>query len=185
MASNNVLSADNQQERLQLPHPWYLTGLVDGEGSFHIALYKDVRMKTNLKVIPEFHVSQNGSSKKVLEELQRFSKCGNIKVNHHGRVSDQTYVFVVRNRNDLLNLVIPFFEKYSLRTAKANDFKIFARIVRMMDEGMHKTKSGVKKIITLAYLMNNAGKRRTTKKQDLLKIVESSETTRETPSLRH
>ena len=57
MLHDNVLSADNQQGRLQHQiHPWYVTGFVDGEGSFHIALYKDIRMKTGWKIIPEFHV---------------------------------------------------------------------------------------------------------------------------------
>jgi hypothetical protein len=179
MTSDNVLSADNQQERLRLPHPWYVVGLVDGEGSFHIALYKDERMKTHIKVIPEFHVSQNDSSRVVLEELQSFFQCGNMKINHRGSVSDHTHVFVVRNREDLLKRIIPFFEKYALRTLKANDFKTFARIVRMVDAGMHQTPKGVKQIIELAYSMNNRGKRRTTQQIDLIKIVESSETIRE------
>ena len=69
MPSDNVLSADNQQGRLQ---EWYVSGFVDGEGSFHIALYKDVRMKMGWKVIPEFHVSQRVSSRSVLDSLVQF-----------------------------------------------------------------------------------------------------------------
>jgi hypothetical protein len=180
MASKKVLSADNQQERLRIPHPWYITGLVDGEGSFHIALYKDERMRTHLKVIPEFHVSQNKQSRIVLEELQRYFSCGNIKANHRGRKSDRTYVFVVRNREDLLKKIISFFEKYQLRTTKALDLSLFARVVRMMMKDQHKTSSGAKRIISLAYKMNDAGKRRMNKEYDLIKIVESSETIRET-----
>lgn len=182
MPRDNVLSADNQQERLRLPPPWYVVGLVDGEGSFHIALYKDTAMRTHIKVIPEFHVSQNDSSRIVLQELQQFFKCGNVKINHQGSVSDHTYVFVVRNRQDLLTKIIPFFEQHSLRTQKANDFKTFAKVIRLVDAGLHHTTKGVKNIIELAYSMNNQGKRRKTQKSDLLKIVESSETIRETLS---
>ncbi|MBI2410564.1 MAG: LAGLIDADG family homing endonuclease [Candidatus Kerfeldbacteria bacterium] len=180
MASENVLSADNQQERLRLPHPWYIVGLVDGEGSFHIALYKDERMKTQLKVIPEFHVSQNSPSKIVLEELQQFFQCGYIKVNHRGSKTDHTYVYVVRNRDDLLKRIIPFFQQYSLRTMKAKDFQFFAKVVHMMNEGKHQTGVGAKGIITTAYQMNDSGKRRKVAQQDLIRIVESSETIRET-----
>ena len=44
--SENVLSADNQQERAKRSiNPWYIVGFVEGEGTFHIALYKDPRMK--------------------------------------------------------------------------------------------------------------------------------------------
>ena len=73
MLRENVLSADNQQGRLSDSlKPHYVTGFVDGEGSFHIALYKDTKMKTGLKVIPEFHVSQRVSSRNVLDELVKF-----------------------------------------------------------------------------------------------------------------
>ncbi|MBI2416228.1 MAG: LAGLIDADG family homing endonuclease [Candidatus Kerfeldbacteria bacterium] len=178
MASNNVLSADNQQERLRLK-PWYIVGFVDGEGSFHIALYQDDRMKTHLKIIPEFHVSQNATSRSVLEELQYFFKCGNIKTNHRGKNNDQTEVYVVRERQALVHNIIPFFEKYSLRTSKANDFKIFAQIVRMMIDGEHQTRAGCKRIIQLAFAMNARGKYRKVTVNDLIKIVESSETIRE------
>ena len=180
MISNNVLSADNQQERLQKFNPWYISGFVDGEGSFHVAIYKDLRMRTNLKIIPEFHISQNESSGQVLERLKRFFGCGNIKVNHRGRKSDRTLVYVVRNRKDLLNKIIPFFSKYSLQTMKAKDFSIFAEIVKKVNTGEHRTKVGVKQIVNLAFTMNDGGKRRTTQKTDLIKFVESSETIRET-----
>ena len=180
MTSKKVLSADNQQERLRSINPWYISGLVDGEGSFHIAFHKDVHMKTHLKVIPEFHVSQNFSSIKVLEEIQKYLKCGNLKINHRGRINDQTYVLVVRNREDLLKKVMPFFKKYPFRTTKNNDFQIFSQIVNMMIKGNHQTISGLKKIIKLAYQMNDGGKRRKVNQQNLIKIVESSETIRET-----
>ena len=58
--SKNVLSADNQQERVKtMINPWYIVGFVEGEGTFHIAFYKDPRMKRGIKVIPEFHVNQS------------------------------------------------------------------------------------------------------------------------------
>lgn len=173
------MSADNQQERLRLPHPWYISGLVDGEGSFHIAFYQDLRMNTHLKIIPEFHLSQNASSKYVLQDIQTFFRCGIIKINHRGHKSDHTYVLVVRNRDDLWRKIIPFFQKYNLRTEKRNDFKIFSIVVKIMEEKLHTTVTGAKQIVTLAYQMNDRGKRRRTPKKDLIKIVESSETIRE------
>ncbi len=179
MPSDNVLSADNQQERRQIS-PWYISGFVDGEGSFHIAIYKDPRMKTCIKVIPEIHVSQNRSSQKVLEEIRDYFHCGYIKANHRGSISDRTNVFVVRDRNDLVQHIIPFFEKYPLRTNKAKDFQIFAKVVRMIVNGDHRSPLGIRKIISLAYKMNEKGKRRKVKESDLIKFVESSETICET-----
>ena len=161
MARKNVLSADNQQGRLQHQlAPWYVSGFVDGEGSFHIALYKDVRMKTGWKIIPEFHVSQRISSRSILDRLVLFFACGYVKANHRTNPNDLTYVYVVRDRNDLLEKIIPFFERYPLNTEKEKDFRMFARIVRMMNDNHHRTTAGVKKIITLAYQMNGSGRYR-------------------------
>lgn len=144
----------------KLLHPQYIVGFTDGEGSFHIAIYKDKRMKTGIKIIPEFHISQRVSSKKILDELQEFFKCGYVKENHAFNHRDLTYVYVVRKREDLLNKIIPFFEKYSFKTEKQNDFTIFTKIVRLMNIGEHRTKSGARKILSLAYKMNQKGKYR-------------------------
>ncbi len=156
------MSVKNSQRNVKnnLFHPQYIIGFVDGEGSFHIAIYKDKNMKTGIKIIPEFHVSQRISSKKVLDGLKKYFQCGYIKANHAKNYHDTTYVYVVRNRDDLLNIIIPFFEKYSFKTEKQKDFILFAKIVKQMKNKTHLSLMGVKKIIFLAYQMNQKGKYR-------------------------
>ena len=169
MPRENVLSADNQQGRVQQRlQPWYVCGLVDGEGSFHIALYKDAQMRVGTKAIPEFHVSQRVSSRRVLDELVRFFRCGYVKVNHRTNPKDVTYVYVVRDRTDLLTKIVPFFEKYQLQTEKRNDAGIFATVVRLMSQRRHRNARGMRQIITLAYKMNGAGRYRTRPKTTLM-----------------
>src|SRR3989338_1350349 len=168
MLSEKVLSADNQQGRLHSRlKPLYVSGFADGEGSFHIAVYQDPRMKTGWKIIPEFHVSQRISSRRVLDALVRFFHCGYVKANHPTNPRDSTYVYVVRDRNDLLTKIIPFFRAYPLCTEKENDFQMFAKVVRMMSEKQHRTKEGLMKIIKLAYTMNGAGRYRKRSKDEI------------------
>lgn len=145
----------NMKDKL---HAQYVIGFVDGEGSFHVAIYKDPRMKTGIKIIPEFHVSQNSASKAVLEQLCEHFGCGYVKENHAKNQRDKTSVLVVRNREDLSTKIIPFFEKHSLRTEKRNDFQKFAEIVYLMRDGAHRTQAGIKSILDLAYSMNQGGK---------------------------
>lgn len=155
----NAMSADNQQGRVQL-EPWYISGFVDGEGSFHIALYQDSGVRSGWRVIPEFHVSQRESSKHVLEEVKNFFQCGNLKPNHRTNPKDVTYVYVVRNREDLLHKIVPFFFQYPLRTEKSKDFLLFVEVMKRMENNDHITKEGVKEIINLAYQMNGQGRYR-------------------------
>ena len=164
-----MLSADNQQGRLQKRlEPWYISGFVDGEGSFHVALYKERSMRFGWKVIPEFHVSQRVTSRAILDRLVEYFQCGYVKANHKTNPKDVTYVYVVRNRNDLLTKIIPFFKTYVLQTEKAKDFELFEEIVRLMSQDIHKTEHGLRKIVDLAYAMNGAGRYRKRSRQSIL-----------------
>ena len=179
MNSDNVLSADNQQERPKI-QPWYVAGFVDGEGTFHIAINKSKENRFGLRFIPEFHINQNSPSKDVLEDIMSLFGCGYIKQNHKTSIRDKTWVYVVRNRNDLLNIIIPFFDAHPLRTQKQKDFLLFKRVASMMSGNEHHKKNGIKKIISLAYNMNQAGRYRKVSKQHIIELLESSETIRQT-----
>src|SRR5437588_4951726 len=109
---DNVSGADNQQERLD----GYISGYVDGEGSFSVGVNRNPSCKRGYQLVPEFHVSQNGDRAQVLRLIQaRLGGCGYIKRNG---LRDRALVFVVRRRRDLLQKVIPFFERSTLLQAK-------------------------------------------------------------------
>ncbi len=176
----NLTSADNQQERSKEYIRGYVTGLVDSEGSFHVAFQMRPDLPLGVSIIPEFHVSQNEESMIVLELTKKLLGCGYIKPNHRNS-KDRTFVYVVRDRIDLMTKVIPFFEINTLQTSKKNDFALFAQIVRFMQLGVHRNSQGVKEIIRLAYQMNGGGSRRIRTERMLLSSLKSSETIRKTP----
>lgn len=159
----------------------YVTGLVDGEGSFHIAFQIRKDLPLGISIIPEFHISQSRRSKKALEIAKEILGCGYIKPNHR-KSKDDTYVLVVRDRSDLMTKVIPFFEYYRLQTKKNDDFAVFCEVVRIMDCGLHRNLGGVKKIIDIAYKMNGDGTRRIRTKQELIASLKSPETIRKSPA---
>lgn len=134
-----MIGAENQQERLSC----YVSGYVDGEGSFHIGLQRSENVMVGYQLVPEFHVSQNGDRPEVLELILKLLGCGYVKDNHPGNKKDQSMVLVVRNRKDLLTRVIPFFEKYPILSSKAKDFAKFAFVVRQMEKSVHLTSKGL------------------------------------------
>ena len=176
-ARNNPTSADNQQERPKEFLYGYVVGLVDGEGTFHVAIQARPDLPLGVSVIPEFHICQDKKSKAVLALAAKVFGCGYIKPNHR-RSKDSTYVYVVRSRTDLLEKIIPFFERFQLRTEKRKDFLLFAEVIRLMSRREHLSKDGLKEIVEIAYSMNNGGARRSRKKDDILTSLESSETIR-------
>jgi LAGLIDADG endonuclease len=166
-----VTGADNQQERLD----GYISGYVDGEGCFAVAVNRNPSCRTGFQLVPEFHVSQNGDRSQVLELIrQRFEGCGYIKSN---RRKDRALVYVVRRRSDLLRHVLPFFERSPLLSSKHEDFEKFAAIVRAMAEGSHRTPGGFSRLLDEALSMNGAGRFRSVRwKQVIGSDPESSET---------
>ena len=173
MSSDNASSAVNQQERLDP----YIAGFVDGEGSFHVAVQRNPSTRLGWQLVPEFHVSQDAQRPEVLDLIRQRLGCGVIRENHRG-TRDTTLVFVVRRREDLLNKVIPFFEREPLISGKRAEFVTFARIVRAMNVGEHLNAEGFARLKALALAMNGGGKYRRVHRP------ESSETICRTPGLR-
>ena len=156
----------------------YIAGFVDGEGSFHIAFQKRDDLKFGWQAVPEFHINQNFTSRKVLEEIKKQLRCGYIKANDALGKRDKTLVYVVRDRLDLIEKVIPFFERFRLHTEKRKDFELFRKIIQMMKKNDHMKIEGFRKIIQIAYSMNADGIYRKRKMEDILTTLTSSETIR-------
>ena len=155
VGSDNASGAVNQQERLDA----YVAGFVDGEGCFHVALQRNACTKAGWQLVPEFRVSQDVVRGQVLDLIRRHIGCGVIRENHRGS-HDRTHVLVVRRRRDLLERVIPFFERNPLLSCKQQEFLTFARIVRAMEAGIHRSPEGFERIAAEALQMNGGGRYR-------------------------
>lgn len=150
----------------------YIAGFVDGEGSFHVAFQERKDLRFGWQAVPEFHVSQNFPSRKVLEGIRDTLQCGYIKANDAAGKADKTLVYVVRDRKDLLQKIIPFFERYPLLSEKRNDFELFRKIVRRIEAGEHLKLEGFEQIVCLAYAMNAKGRYRKRKMEVILAKLE-------------
>ena len=161
------MSADNQQERLDAE---WIVGFVDGEGCFHISINKIDKMSLGWQVLPEFRVVQNQFDENVLYKIQAYFGFGNVTLNRkdqHGIRKE----FRVRGLENLNKLVL-FFQKYPLQTnTKKHSYKIFSKIIEMMNRKEHLTQEGLDKIAKMVSEMN---------RKPRLKYLESSETTRQT-----
>ena len=147
-AKDNLFGADNQQERLFLAG--WIVGMTDGEGCFSISIFRNRTTSLGWQVMPEFVITQSGKSYQSLQQIQDFFQCGKIFINrrydnHH----EQLYRYCVRNRHDLEQKIVPFFRKYSLQTAKQNDFERFCQVLLMMKDKQHLSISGLKQIASL------------------------------------
>jgi len=178
MSSKKAFSADNQQERIEICG--WVTGFVDGEGSFLVNIFQSPRAKSKWQVFPEFNVSQSLKGKDLLYKLEKFFACGHIYAHNARNIKqgkwDPLYKYCVRSRTELKQKIIPFFKKYPpFGKAKRNDFKRFVKVVEMMDRGEHLTNKGMRRVANIAAKMTH---RKPFKDSSIYKFLLSSETIR-------
>jgi hypothetical protein len=160
MGSDNPEGADNQQERLIEFRGWVI-GFVDGEGCFSVGFVRQAGgqrrrgYRTGWQVAHEFAVTQGASSIGCLNELREFFGVGAVIANRrYDNHREDLRRYVVRRRLDLVERIIPFFERYPLRSAKRANFEKFAQVVWMVDNGCHLTRDGLVEIAEIAQTMN-------------------------------
>jgi hypothetical protein len=151
-------------ERVPLD-PWFVSGLTEGEGCFCVSFALRSKLRTGLEVRPSFALSLNERDLELLRDLQTFFGCGWIRESK----ADRTFKHEARAVDDLLNPIIPHFERHPLRGSKARSFAAFASVCRMIEQGDHLRRDGLRQIIEVAYEMN-LGKRRLAK-DDLLRAL--------------
>ena len=138
---------------------YFLSGFVEGEGSFNVSLRKKSDYKVGWQVVLSFNVSQKDPS--VLKILQNELKCGIIKV----RKRDGLHSFDATKPEDIIQKIIPFFQQYPLLSeSKQKNFQIFCEISNLVKEGQHRNLLGLKEILLLRENLNE-GKGRTRKYQ--------------------
>lgn len=134
----------------------YISGYVDGEGCFTVSISPRAKLLVGWEVRPSLSVSQNGDRAEVLHALQAYFGCGSIRPDR----SDRTLKWETRRLEDLLERVIPHFERYPLLSGKRLDFERFADVCRLVAAGAHRGRAGLVEIVELARRMNPSGKRR-------------------------
>ena len=104
----------------------YIVGFTEGEGCFLVSLRKDNRIDLR------FFLTQAIGNKTLLEQIQKTFKVGTVyqKSDRQGRLP--AYVFEVTKRDDIFNVVIPFFTKNKLLGYKAESFKAFKQIAKIV-----------------------------------------------------
>src|SRR5204863_4004729 len=110
------------------------------------------------EVRPSLSVSQNGDRAEVLQLIQAYFGCGSIRPDR----SDKTLKWETRRLKDILERVIPHFERQPLLSGKRFDFECFAHVCRSMAAAEHRTGAGLIRIVELVAQMNPSGKRRYT-----------------------
>lgn len=127
---------------------YYISGFIDGEGSFNISLKKRMDYSDEWKITASFNISQR--DRVILAFIKTKLGCGTLRERKDGVV-----YYEVTNIQSLHDKIIPFFIRFPfLSAAKKRNFSIFKQIVEIMRNKGHLKRDGFLKIIELREKLN-------------------------------
>lgn len=131
-------------------HPWFITGFVDGEGSFIIRVKKNKKYRVGFVVEAYFSITLHEKDISILQDIQRYLGVGSIRKDQKNTVK-----YRVESIKDIANVIVPYFEKYPLITQKLADYLLFRDVVNLMINKEHLTKKGLNKIVSIKAVINH------------------------------
>lgn len=107
----------------------YISGLVDGEGCFLLSTSKDCEYASCAAC---FGIKLRLDDMAILQKVRQCLRCGTIRINKPKGNGKPQASFRVRDTVDLVQKVIPFFDKFPLRAKKARDYAIWREAVILL-----------------------------------------------------
>ena len=144
-------STCKDKSQVSLLDPHFVTGFVDGEGSFVVSISKSKKLQTGWDVRPSFQIDLHKKDLPLIKSTKSYFKdVGHIYINKKGNVVR----YRVYSVKDLSCVIIPHFNNCPLLTKKCEDFELFKLIVDLIIKKEHLTIEGLKKIIAIKSSLN-------------------------------
>jgi len=140
----------------------YISGFIDGEGSFSVSIGKHKTLKRGFEVRCEFEIELRADDKKILERICYTLGCGKIYDCSYERYGWYPHVkYKITSTKDMERYLFPFLDAYPLQAKKAKVYKLFREIVLMVRAKKHLKDSGFKRILLLRNQIRLMGKKHT------------------------
>lgn len=130
-------------------NPNWITGFTDAEGCFMITLKKQAG-KTGWGVQPSFVIHLHSKDAPLLYAIQNFfGGIGKVFIDKKTSAS-----FMVRKLEDIIDVIIPHFEKYPLQSGKIVDYRLWVMCINIIANKEHLTLDGLTKIVSIKSILN-------------------------------
>lgn len=137
---------------LTVQDPNWISGFTSGDGCFHVSLYKSSFTKSGYGIVLRLQLAQHNRDFLLLKSLISYLGCGRVEEN----LKHSASYYVVSKFDDIIEKVIPFFDKYQIEGVKSLDYQCFKEIALLMQEKQHLTHEGLEKIKSLKSGMNKS-----------------------------
>ena len=141
--------------------PNFISGVIDGDGSFYISFNSDGSIKTG------FNITNDKESKPLLEAIKSYFK--NIGSIHEGTKNE--LVYTVTGLNQITEVIIPFMDVNPIYSERALHYSKFRLTSLTLKNEKPLTLESKLKIVELCYDMNKQGKRRSLTKSQFINLL--------------
>src|SRR3954447_417554 len=141
MGSENLDSADNQQERLssEEARSWFIAGFVEGEGSVTVSIKRHGGKPFGLYIQPEFFVYQHRVRRELLEMAQEYFGAGLIRPKPG---NPDVLVYSIMSRPVIRERVLPFLSDCGRFSAPVGDYEKFPAGGPVLGGGLREVRRG-------------------------------------------
>lgn len=145
----NTKKKNNMNKTSLNLNPYWVTGFTDGEGCFMATLEKIKSSEGKFGVEPCFQIGLHSRDLNLLIQIKSFfGEIGTIYTYNN------ITVYKIINIDDILEVIIPHFDKYPLITQKQNDYIIWKKIINLIRDGKHLDEKGLTEILNLKVSFN-------------------------------
>ena len=138
-----------------IPDPYWVAGFTSGDGSFNIKTTTVRTGKVQLRYAVNLHVREKdviiGLANYIKTLKDKYSNVEDVKYVHYTKTS---VAIQIVNFSDIVDIIIPFFDKYELQGQKKLDFNDFKKVADMMTRKEHLNMEGYNRIIQIKQGMN-------------------------------
>lgn len=140
--------------------PWYVSGFIDGEGSFSVSIGKHQTTRRGVDIRPEFEIALRADDKEILERILITIGIGKIYDLSYERYGWYPHVkYKITSAKAMEDYLFPFLDKYPLQAKKRKVYRLFRKIVTMCRRKKHLSNKGFIKIVALRDEMRSYGKK--------------------------
>ena len=147
-----------------IPNPYWIAGFTSGDGSFHLNLKNTEGTVSHPSrrwgvVSLRFSINLNIRDVEVLKGLiiyfHTLNKTSTVvkgmlnQNNKYVSISDNTVSLAITKISELIEVIIPFFEKYPIQGVKSLDFAEFKKVAMMIVAKEHLTIKGLNRILEI------------------------------------
>lgn len=128
-------------------NPYWLAGFTAGDGCFSVSVIKSKAILGETGWL-RYILTQHNRDGHLLKVISAYLGCGKINED-----SKATYL-VVQRLSDILQIIVPFFDKYRVEGVKLKDYVDFKSASVLMGRKAHLTREGLEELRQIKNRMN-------------------------------